>query len=205
MLKKLTIEADAQIASDSFSTGAGGVLEIQTTGDLILDNGLITTEAQKSQGGDIHITARNLNLSNQSEILAKSSGSGNAGNVTIDVLSELTSENSVINTQAVQADGGDIEVDAGGLISLKSAEILASVGGGADTSGGNITLTSRNIVMDGNSQIYANAFEGEGGHINISSTLFLKDPLAVIDASSEIGVDGVCGDPFAVYQCKRQS
>ncbi len=189
--ENLIIKDVAQIASDSFSTGSGGALEIKTTGDVILDNGLITTESQKAQGGDIHITARNLNLSNQSEILAKSSGTGDAGTVTISVLSDLTSDDSVINTQASQADGGNIDVDAGKLISLKSAKILASVGGGADTTGGNITLTSKNIIMGEDSQIYANAFEGEGGHINISSTLFLKDPLAIIDASSEIGVDGV--------------
>jgi len=188
---KLTIEDGAQIASDSFSTGPGGVIEIKATGDVILDNGLITTESQKAQGGDIHITSRNLNLSNQSEILAQSSGSGNAGNVTIDVLSDLTSENSVINTQAFQADGGDINVDAGKLISLKSGEILANVGGGSDTTGGNINLASKNIIMDEDSQIYANAFEGKGGRIEISSTVFLKEPLGTIDASSEIGINGI--------------
>ena len=189
--ENLIIQDNAQIASDSFSTGSGGALEIKTTGDVILDNGLITTESQKAQGGDIHITARNLNLSNQSEILAKSSGTGDAGNVVINVLSDLTCQNSVINTEAVQADGGDIDVNTGKLIFLKSGKILASVGGGADTTGGNITLTSKNIIMDEDSQIYANAFEGEGGRINISSALFLEEPLGIIDASSEIGVDGV--------------
>lgn len=189
--EKLIIEDGAQIASDSFSTGPGGVLEIKATGDVILDNGLITTESQKAQGGDIHIASRNLNLSSQSEILAQSSGSKNAGNVTIDVLSNLTSKNSVINTQAFQADGGDIDVDAGKLISLKSGEILASVGGGPGTTGGNINLASKNIIMDEDSQIYANAFEGQGGRINISSTVFLKEPLGTIDASSQIGIDGI--------------
>jgi large exoprotein involved in heme utilization and adhesion len=189
--ENLTIEDGAQIASDSFSSGAGGMLDISTTGDLVLSNALITTESKNAEGGDINVNCKNLNLSDQSEILAKSSGNGDAGSVSISVLSDLTIQNSAINTQASQADGGEIAVDAGRLITLKSGKILASVNGGTGTIGGNINLISKDILLDENSQIYANAFEGQGGRITISSNVFLKEPLGILDASSQIGIDGI--------------
>jgi hypothetical protein len=57
------------------------------------------------------------------------------------------------------------------------------------TVGGNLTLTAPLIILEG-SQIVANAFEGMGGHIRLDASMFLRDPVSVVSASSDRGVQG---------------
>ena len=75
------------------------------------------------------------------------------------------------------------------MVHLKDSEITASVGGGASTSGGNISIDPQFVVLD-HSKIIANAHEGQGGNIQIVSNVFLADPFSVVDASSALGIDG---------------
>jgi large exoprotein involved in heme utilization and adhesion len=75
------------------------------------------------------------------------------------------------------------------MIHLVDSEITASVGGGPETVGGNITIDPEYLVLNG-SDIIANAFEGQGGNIRISAGTFLADPHSMVSASSALGIDG---------------
>ena len=55
---------------------------------------------------------------------------------------EFQAKAGFITTGAKEADGGDILIKAGHLFYLVDSEITASVGGGAETSGGNISIDS---------------------------------------------------------------
>ena len=98
-------------------------------------------------------------------------------------------DNSILSTNARQADGGNIKVYADYMVYLLGSEITASVGGGKETTGGNVSIDPRYVILK-NSIITANAFEGKGGNIEIVSDLFLADPDSIIDASSSLGIDG---------------
>jgi large exoprotein involved in heme utilization and adhesion len=114
---------------------------------------------------------------------------GNAGDIIIDAGDRLLIRDGGVTTQAEQADGGDIHVNAGHLVHLVESEITTSVDGGPDTIGGNINIDPEYVILD-NSRIYANAFEGRGGKIGIVSDVCLVNPYSVVDASSALGIDG---------------
>ena len=69
-----------------------------------------------------------------------------------------------------------------------NSPISTSVRGGAG-SGGNITIDP-NVVVLLNSQITAQADQGAGGNITITTPLFLADSSSLVSASSERGVNG---------------
>jgi len=95
---------------------------------------------------------------------------------------------SAITTQANTADGGNIHIKATDLVRLESSRITTSVGTGSGN-GGNITIDPRFVVLN-HSQITANAFGGNGGNILIVTDALLKSGDSVIEASSELGVQG---------------
>ena len=72
------------------------------------------------------------------------------------------------------------------------SSITAEVGGGPQTTGGNITISKPDyVVVDNGSSIVASAFEGQGGRIAITTRALLVSPDSAISASSALGVDGV--------------
>ena len=95
-----------------------------------------------------------------------------------------------MTTDADHADGGNITVRAQTMVRLRDSQVTATVGGGPQTTGGNITIDPEFVILE-NSQIVANAFEGQGGDIQITAReAFLADPVSRVDASSELGIDG---------------
>jgi hypothetical protein len=140
-------------------------------------------------GGNISIGVNNIWLSDGAVISAEGSGAGDAGNIDITAADSLLMRNSSITTEAKQADGGNIQVNAGYKVSLVDSKITASVGGGPDTLGGNITIDPQYVILN-DSQIIANAYEGKGGNIRIIADVFLASPDSIVDASSALGIDG---------------
>ena len=179
----------ATISASSTSLGDGGDISIIANNILNSDKGFITTASEKTKGGDISITAPEMRLINQSVVSAESSGEGNAGDINITAMDSLMMKDSAVTTEATQADGGNIKVSAGYMLHLKDSEITASVGGGPETVGGNISIDPEYVILK-NSKIIANAYEGMGGNISIVADVFLADPDSIVDASSALGIDG---------------
>jgi large exoprotein involved in heme utilization and adhesion len=104
----------------------------------------------------------------------------------------MESTDSVVTTEATRADGGEITVQAQHLVRLRGSAVTATVGGGAETVGGNITIDPQFVVLQ-NSQIVANASQGRGGRIDIQAQqAFLADPASLVSAAalSKLGIDG---------------
>jgi filamentous hemagglutinin family protein len=178
--------------STTTNSGRGGTIEVSLTGNLILAaQGAISADTQGTgAGGAVNIAAQKILLTDQSTISSSSSGTGNAGNIDITVTtSSLKMRNSSITTEALQADGGDIKITAPSMLDLVDSKITASVGGGPETTGGNISIDPEFIVLK-NSRIIANAYEGKGGNIKIVADTFLSDPKSIVDASSALGISG---------------
>jgi len=177
------------VSSESSGEGDGGTIRIRAEESFQSDTGAVTTEANKAQGGDITITAGEVRLFDGTRISAESSGQGDAGNINIDAGVSFASYDSSVSTKSKYADGGNIAVVSDYMNHLVNSEITASVGGGAQTIGGNIDIDPEYVVLE-NSRIVANAFEGRGGNIRIVADCFLADPGSVVDASSAQGIDG---------------
>jgi filamentous hemagglutinin family protein len=194
---KITIEATNSILlSGKASTIANQTLGIADTGaitiktsQLMLKNGALIagSTSTAAKAGDIHITATQLNLGNQATISSSSSGTGDAGSIEIIDLNEFRSRQASVTTEATQADGGNITIRAKDLLFLKNSAITASVKQGGN--GGNIDIDPVFTILD-NSRIIAQAEDGTGGNIKITTDFLLKSGNSSIDASSDTGING---------------
>ena len=153
------------------------------------------------QGGNINITTGSLRVADGAVVSTRSQGAGDAGNldaianfVELDNEGKLTAETAVGN-------GGNIRLRVQDLLLLRrNSEISTTAGkAGAGGDGGNITIDAGLIVAvpEENSDISADAFEGRGGTINITTQgifgIDFRDrqtPLSDITASSQFGIDG---------------
>lgn len=186
LLSGASISAGSRISE---LAGNAGNIKISTTENFTMNNATLLTSSEQAKGGNIDVEAYRMELSDTTNISAQSSGQGNAGNIYLTGQHSVVIDKSKVTTEALQADGGNIKVTADYMIKLDDSEISASVGGGAETTGGNISIDPQYVLLK-NSRITANAFEGQGGNIEIVSNVFLADPDSVIDASSSLGIDG---------------
>ena len=120
---------------------------------------------------------------------ASNIGIGQAGNITINAGSQFLSQNASVTTEAARRAAAIFSsrppIRSGSL----TAQLSTSVQGGPDTSGGNITLDPAFMTLQ-NSQVLAQAVQGQGGNINIIAGTFLADPTSVVSASSQFGLSG---------------
>ncbi len=189
---RVVLASDAFISSkSSVSSHAGkaGIISIVARDSFESSDAEVTTSAERAQGGDISLTAPRIELSNGAVVSAQSAGAGNAGTVRIVASDSFITRNSTVTTEAIQADGGNIELQVGHLIHLIDSTLSAKVGGGSSTVGGNITVDPDFFIVE-RSRIIANAFQGQGGNIDMAAGVFLVDPSSVIDASSALGING---------------
>jgi filamentous hemagglutinin family protein len=186
--------------STTTNSGNGGTINVSLTGDLTLTaQGAISADTQgKGLGGAVNIIAvQNVLLTDQGKISSASTlitndpdnPPGNAGDINITAGDTVALRESSITTEAEQADGGNITIHTPYMLYLVDSAITSSVNGGPQTTGGNITIDPQYVILK-NSQIVANAFEGTGGNISIVADTFLEDPESVVDASSQLGIDG---------------
>jgi filamentous hemagglutinin family protein len=190
---QLVLTEGAQISGSTHGTGQGGTVTVRALDSVSISgqgSGLFTTAESSGEGGNIVLQTRNLQLTDGAVISAQSSGTGNAGSLSITATEAFHSTSSTVTTEATEADGGDIRVTAQDIIRLRDSEITATVGGGPQTVGGNVTIDPEFVILQ-HSRIIANAFEGQGGNIRITAGVFLADPASGVSASSDLGIDGV--------------
>ena len=184
----MAINSGAATSASSSGTGDAGNITIETPGLFQSTGGNVRTTAQTGQGGDITMTAGEIRL-NGATISASSQGPGDAGTILIDSGVQFIATDSAVTTEATQGSGGNIEVTAVDMIRLTDSQISTSVKGGFGTAGGDITIDPNFVILQ-NSKIVAQAFQGQGGNINITAGTFLADPTSIVDASSQLGVSG---------------
>jgi len=196
-LGSMDLTGGAQIDSTSRAAGKGGHINVLARDSISISgvdddgyaSGLLTDAYGEGAGGDIGIQAELVELSEGGLLSAKSSGTGNAGNISMSVGEKFLSRDSFVTTESKIADGGNIVLDAGYMIHLIESEITTSVEGGPQTTGGNITIDPDYVILK-NSKIIANAYEGKGGNIRIVAENFIADPSSLVSASSALGIDG---------------
>ena len=189
----LSVDDGSRISSSTYdSTGDGGQVTVQADKDISFTgtfSGVYSVSSGDGKGGDINLSAAEIRLNDGAQISASSKGTGDAGDICLAATGSFISSSGSVSTSSKNADGGNIKITAPYMVHLKDSEITASVGGGASTVGGNISIDPQFIILD-HSKIIANAYEGQGGNIQIVSNVFLADPFSVVDASSALGIDG---------------
>lgn len=175
--------------SNSHGEGDGGTIRVTTDKLTLTGGGAIEARAyQIGKGGDISIDANTINLSSQAFVAAGSVGTGETGTIKITAHDSLRMSDASITTEAINSTGGDMQIAVGKLIFLQDSQITTSVQGGLGN-GGNIFIDPDFVVLN-SSRIIANAYGGNGGNIGIVAGNFFADPNSLVQASSQLGIDG---------------
>ena len=190
--------------------GEAGDLTVETKRLIVQDGGQINASTSGSgKAGNLTVIASELvtvrdgaevTVSSEAEDTV-SSGDGVAGNLQVQADSISLDNEGAITAITRIGDGGDITLKVQDLLLLRrGSEISTSAGtdeAGGD--GGNITIDAPFIIAfpQENSDITANAFEGDGGKININTNDIFgiekrdqETDLSDITASSEFGQPG---------------
>lgn len=193
-----TPEAEPSIQASSQRTNgdAGNAGQIVITAQsLLLDGAQIDNSSLgDGQGNSITLTIRDqVQLINQARIAADSQGSGDTGTLTLTTAC-LYLDHSTISTAAQRADGGDMRLNISNKLIMRDSQITVQVNGG-DGNGGSFLLSNPQLVDLINSEISANADQGDGGLIFIIAGQ-LRSVNSSMDAESEAGLDGVVQTDF---------
>ncbi len=176
----LSIKNQARLVSSVEGIGNAGSININTNSLSITNEGKILSEVSNTgigdAGGNIEIVAESVDVKDGGQLSASTALTGNGGNIILEIADLLLLRNnaSISTTAGVEGAGGD-----GGSIEINADVILA-------------------FPLE-NSDIIANAFEGNGGNIDIEAQAIFgienrqatEDNITNdIDASSELGLSG---------------
>ncbi|MCK5363793.1 MAG: S-layer family protein, partial [Gammaproteobacteria bacterium] len=138
-------------------------------------------------GGNISLSASEVDVLNGGSVEAGGFGTGLAGNIDINTTNQVVVHNGSISTEATTSDGGNITINTVALLDMLNSTVETQVQSGAGA-GGNIDIDPAAVVLQ-NSGIIANAFGGPGGNISIVAGQFIATN-SVVSASSPLGIDG---------------
>ncbi len=137
---------------------------------------------QMGDSGDIHIQARNIDLTQAAEVRTRSYSAGKAGDIEVQVTERFQAENA--------------------LLPLKNPNVVPVIGGAhtfsLDTgNSGNVSVQAQQIVLNNGGQISANTLNAQGGNVTVQAdNILLKNqhalgfPTAIGSASLGIGQAG---------------
>jgi large exoprotein involved in heme utilization and adhesion len=148
-----------------------------------------TDTAGAAPAGNAVFITRNLRIDQGTTISTTSSGSGPGGSVTVAATGSVILNGGSSITASSTGLGGNITIQATDSIRLVNSQLNTSVHGGPNTAGGNILLDPAVVTLQ-NSQVRAEAIQGQGGNISIIAGTFLADPTSVVSASSQFGLSG---------------
>jgi large exoprotein involved in heme utilization and adhesion len=179
----LEVTNGALLSTGTFGEGDGGnlVLMIAETarfdGVSPLDNSLaggagsqVALEAI-GQGGNLQLTAANLEVNNRAFLASNSLGIGDAGNIELRIQNRFTASAGRITTSSQFNTGGQIDINASNILLEGNSDIETFVLSGAG-GGGNITINADFIIALDDSDILAFAEDGTGGNITLQTPAF---------------------------------
>ena len=160
-----------------------------------------TTRDSSGDGGNIFVDPRTVTIRDGAKIAVDSQGNGDGGNITLEAGTLTLDNQAELSAETASTQGGNITLTIDELLFLRRNSKISTTAGTAQAGGdgGNITIDAPFIlgIREENSDITANAFEGNGGNINITTQGIIGlefreklTPLSDITASSEFGVDG---------------
>ncbi|MDJ0696436.1 filamentous hemagglutinin N-terminal domain-containing protein, partial [Mastigocoleus sp. MO_188.B34] len=214
---KIELSGVNEVASGLFTSTQGdadaGNLDVNT-GDLsILDGARISASSfGAGMGGTINVNASDTvkltgtgissNTEVRSGLFVEATGTGKAGNIEVNTDSLLLDNRGAIIAETASDDGGDISLKIADMIQMRNNSLISATAGanskGGD--GGNIDIATNFLIAvpSENSDITANAFEGQGGNIQISARNIFGiefrenlTPLSDITVSSNFGANGI--------------
>ncbi len=211
--EQLTVENGAQIVVGTLGAGTAGDLSISANDirlagqNNLARSGLFASALlNEGTGGTIEIETDTLNVLDGASVNASNfasdadgvaPGQGAAGNVNIRAESVLLRNEATVTTSTLAGDRGNISLESDVIVLRDRSNITANAD--ATATGGNIDIDTTFLITrpEDNSDITANAVQGQGGRVTLSAqqifgTEFRESLTASSDitASSEFGQSG---------------
>ena len=184
--ERLIIREGAEAQASTLSRGDAGNLtvrasSVELTGRtpdgqfpsaLLAVSGLVgvSTEATGS-GGNLSLETGELMINDGAEITVSADGSGDAGNLTVVADQVRLDRQAQIRAETATGSGGNIILRSPD-IRLRGNSGISSTAGTQQGpgEGGNITIDTETLIGLENSDLTANAFQGQGGQVVITAS-----------------------------------
>ncbi|MEL7314608.1 MAG: hypothetical protein AAFN08_06615, partial [Cyanobacteria bacterium J06559_3] len=188
---QLLLEDGTRISTSSLGIGEAGFLSVEAAEEVSIANESFLAAITAGGGpvGGLSLTTPELTVRDNGQLLVSSEGDFPAGTLTVNADQVRLSGLASLRAETEAGDEGNITLNAEGITLRDDSSITTSALDSA--TGGRIDVNAPSfLLLLDRSLIEAQATEGQGGDINISTELFLQSEDSVIDASSELGVDG---------------
>ncbi|MGK7901478.1 MAG: filamentous hemagglutinin N-terminal domain-containing protein [Hormoscilla sp.] len=156
------------ITGRSVSLSNGAQLSTSTEGEGDAGNVRIDASGEVRLSDESSISSSSVSLADGAEVTLSSAGTGSAGNLIVNA-SEISLNNGTLDARTASGNQGNITLNASENIQLRNSSAINTNAVGTAT-GGNISIdTDFLIAFPGNSDITANAIQGDGGRISITA------------------------------------
>jgi filamentous hemagglutinin family protein len=179
--RNLSITNGGSLNVSTYGKGDAGNIKITAIdGTVSFDGGIEKIQSSASsrvepkgvgKAGDIDIVARNLSVTNGAAITTSMEGTGSAGDISLKS-NTINLSQGEISSKSFNSTGGNTNLFSTDYLLLRNNSLIVtdSDSTGKKSNGGNITINSPLIIATpGNNDITANAYEGKGGRVNITS------------------------------------
>ena len=179
---RLIVRDGGNVTASTSREGEGGTLIVNASDSVEvigkgrggLGSNLTTQTFGEKNAGDIEINTGRLIVQDGAEVTVSSAGyaTGNAGNLDVQADSiRLENRAAIIGQSGAGGNGANISLRSQNLLLLRYNSAISTTAGTQKTggNGGNISIDTANLVALENSDITANAFQGQGGQISITT------------------------------------
>jgi filamentous hemagglutinin family protein len=147
----------------------------------------------QGRAGEVTITTPDLRISDGANLSVANFGLGDAGNLRVNANSLSLDQAGKIEAATFFGKGGNIILQSD-LLKLRNLSQITTTASSSGN-GGNIAIDAPIIVGLGNSDIVANAIQGNGGDINITTQgiiglVFRNTPTPRLDSTNDITASG---------------
>ncbi|MCC5613754.1 filamentous hemagglutinin N-terminal domain-containing protein [Nostoc sp. CHAB 5836] len=216
-----SIRDGGQVTTSTLGQGQGGNLIVNAdrveligaSADGRFFSSLISAAIPGSTGdaGDLTITTKDLFLQGGVQVNAGTSGRGKGGNLTINAQDLFARDGARVFTGTFGAgQAGDLRVNASNKVELlgtfvngSPSGLIASAERGSSGDGGNLNITTQNLLVQDGAQVLASTFSsGKGGDLTVNASESVQligqsansDFLSGLFASSEKDATGNAGN-----------
>jgi large exoprotein involved in heme utilization and adhesion len=167
---ELIVRGGAKVAVNSSGTGGAGILTIVADSIRLDTEGNLTAATVSGRGGDIKLTAQDIQLRRGGNITTSATGFANGGNITIDTGVLAALENSDISANSTGLRGGNVTINAQGIFGTQFRPAL--------TLDSDITASGKDSSLNGTVTINTPGVDPSRGLVALPETV--ADPAALI-------------------------
>ena len=170
----ITLSSGGLIAAATGGDGSAGTITIDAAESLQVDASFVSNNTLfAGQGGDIFINASSLEVLQGGQITASSLGMGDSGNVEINA------------TESILVAGNGEESALLSNITVGAQPLQTATGNGGD-----LTINTTDLKVDGGSISIGSAGSGDAGQLQVNAESIVLDNRGIIFADTESGGGG---------------